>query len=229
MLVMVSNHTSWRTHYLQGRYGGLGLLLPPGGVKGPWPHLPYALDNGAFPAWKNSEAWDEEAFIRLLEWASSQELAPRWVVVPDVVTNPGATIDLWRHWSPLLRERGFTVALAVQDGMTPKTVEGAQLEPEIIFVGGSTDFKWGTLPLWVAAFPHVHVGRVNGLRGLMRCHELGVESCDGTGFFRGRRGQLEELVMYLKEFRAPDLDSTEQAMFLPLNDGHPQLPFAEKA
>ena len=35
--------------------------------------------------------------------------------------------------------------------------------------------------------------------------------------------------MYLKEFRAPDLDSTEQAMFLPLNDGHPQLPFAEKA
>ena len=77
MIVMVSNNTSWRTHFLQGKYGGLGLLLPPNGLRGPYPHLPhYAMDNGAYPAWKNQEPWDQAAFEKALDWASEKDPPP---------------------------------------------------------------------------------------------------------------------------------------------------------
>ena len=118
-------------------------------------------------------------------------------MVPDVVTDSKATFKMWDEWAPIVAEKGFPLAFAVQDGMTPEMVKASNVEAEVIFVGGSTDFKWNTLTSWTDNFPRVHVGRVNGLRDLMRCHRRGVESCDGTGFFRGRRAQLGELITYL--------------------------------
>ena len=199
MIVMVSNQIGFRTHYLQGRYGGLGLLLPPHGLNGVFPHLPYALDNGAFSSWKNEEPWMEEKFRKALVYCYEAPRQPRWVVVPDVVTDAEATFRMWDEWAPIVSEKGFSLAFAVQDGMTPEMVNRSNVDPEVIFVGGSTEFKWSTLAAWTDNFPRVHVGRVNGLRDLMRCHKKGVESCDGTGFFRGRRGQLYELITYLRE------------------------------
>lgn len=199
MIVMVSNHASWRTHYLQGRYGGLGQLLPPHGLSKVFPHLPYALDNGAFSAWKNGEPWMEEKYVKMLDHIYEAPRQPLWAVVPDVVTDSEATFRMWDEWAPVVGEKGFSKAFAVQDGMTPEAVKASNVEADIIFVGGSTEFKWSTLAAWTDSFPRVHVGRVNGLRDLMRCHEQGVESCDGTGFFRGRRGQLYELITYLRE------------------------------
>jgi hypothetical protein len=197
MIVMVSNQTSWKTHYLQGKYGGLGLLLPPNGLR-IYPHLPYALDNGAFPAWKNGEDWDEECFLKALDWCDTKPIKPRWVVVPDVVTNAPATFEMWHQWAPRIQERGYTLAFACQDGMTPRMVEDHGVSASVMFIGGTAKWKMSSLAEWTAAYPRVHVGRINGLRGLMACHALGVESTDGTGFFRGRRGQLYELIDYLK-------------------------------
>ena len=220
---MVSNCTGWKTHYLQGRYGGLGLLLPPNGIRGPYPHLPWALDNGAFPAWKNGAAWDRHAFERALDWAAGQTLTPSWVVVPDVVTDPDATLASWEEWAPKLRGMGMRLALAVQDGMEPNTVR-AHTDPEVIFVGGSSAWKLSTLRVWAKEFPRVHVGRVNGLRGLMSCHNAGVESVDGTGYFRGSRNQLRGLVDYLKAYPQPVADPP---LDCPVDDGHPRLPFEQ--
>jgi len=221
MLVMVSNHVSWRTHYLQGRYGGLALLLPPCRLMGPYPHLPYAVDNGAFPAWKNGEPWDEDTFVKSLDWVAEQQLLPRWIVVPDVVTDPEGTFEAWEEWAPRLRRLGVPLALAVQDGMTPAEVY-ARADPEVIFVGGSRDWKLATRREWAKRFPRVHVGRVNGVRDLLACRQLGVESVDGTGFFRGRRKQLEGLIDYLEAFQVED---DLAPMFAPKDDGHPVLPF----
>lgn len=197
-MVMVSNHVSWRTHYLQGKFGGLGLLLPPNGLVGPYPHLPYAMDNGAFPAWTNNEEWDQARFEKALAWARSKRPRPLWVVVPDVVTDAEATFARWHEWAPRLE--GFRLALAVQDGMTPDAVDAHGITPEVIFVGGSTGWKMRTIPTWCEAYPRVHVGRINGLRGLMACRLAGAESVDGTGFFRGRHGRLDGLLKYLQEF-----------------------------
>jgi hypothetical protein len=221
MLVMVSNCTSWRTHYLQGKYGGLGLLLPPDGLRGPYPHLPfYAIDNGAFPAWSNKIAWDADKFRRALDWAAYRPIKPKWVVVPDVVTKAQETFESWHKWKDEVAGYGYPLAFAVQDGMALDDLRKNDIHPDVVFIGGSTEWKMRTLKGWCREFPRVHVGRINGLRGLLECHEHGAESCDGTGWFRGSHTQLDGLITYLREHGEGPV---QHRMFFPQPEGHPEL------
>ena len=52
-----------------------------------------------------------------------------------------------------------------------------------VTISGEPDERYG----WV--IPHeelqTKVGAINTFKNLLRCRELGVESCDGTGWFRG--------------------------------------------
>src|SRR5690606_19465502 len=93
--------------------------------------------------------------------AMHEMAAPRWLLVPDVVADRDATIARWREWEPKLRPFGFPLAFAVQDGMTAEDVPA---DADVIFVGGTTDWKWRTVWRWCHDFPRVHVGRVNGYR-----------------------------------------------------------------
>jgi len=199
VIVMPSNNCKAEVHYWQGKYGGLGHLYAPGGERGPYRHLPYALDNGAFGAFSRGDDFDAEAFTDLLEWAAAQAIEPLWVVVPDVVGDAKATLEKWQREAAGVRDRfGFRLALAVQDGMRPSDVRELKLEPDVIFVGGSTRWKWESLPGWCATHPRVHVGRCNRPEALYRCAALGVESCDGTGWFRGDPVQTEGLRLFLE-------------------------------
>ena len=201
---MVSNNTGWRTHYLQGLYGNLGLLMPPDGLRGPYPHLPYALDNGAYGCHLRGEEFKWEQFMHAVEWANQAVQKPRWIVVPDVVGDAETTLRLWNRWSEILRSdaSGIPLALAVQDGMEPQDVSKLENQPDVIFIGGSTEWKEYSLESWTSHFPKVHVGRINGLRMLNRCEKAGAESCDGTGWFRGDEEQLQGLVEFLRR-KAP--------------------------
>jgi hypothetical protein len=69
----------------------------------------------------------------------------------------------------------------------------------VVFVGGSTAWKWRTVSNWCRDFPRVHVGRANTYKRLWQCHEVGAESCDGTGWMRGDQKQLRGLFEYLAE------------------------------
>lgn len=88
-------------------------------------------------------------------------------------------VDKVRHYSKM-----YPVALAVQDGMSITQVKNVRPTPDVIFVGGSTQFKWRTLRDWTTNFSHVHVGRANGGRRLWEVHRSGAESSDGAGWFR---------------------------------------------
>jgi hypothetical protein len=68
--------------------------------------------------------------------------------------------------------------------MSPEGVKGLSPRPDVLFVGGSTGLKWGTLGDWCAHFGRVHVGRVNGLTDLWRVHRAGAESSDGSSWWR---------------------------------------------
>jgi len=203
MIVMPANNGRWMVHYWQGKYGGLGHLYSPGRSFAPMSHLPYALDNGAFPAWKNGAEWDEAAFVSHLSLAVTLQQPPSWVVAPDVVADAEATMSQWPSWREEIEARGMTAALAVQDGMVPEAVR--ELDPEVIFVGGTTKWKWLWLERWCREFPRVHVGRVNTYKWLLRCHHAGAESCDGTGWFRGCQKQLAGLEQFLREQAAGTL------------------------
>lgn len=193
---MPSNHSSTVFGYLAGKYEGrMGWLLSPDGWRKPWNFVPYALDNGAYAH------WDEQAFIDMLRNCAAQVMLreinpPRWVIVPDVVADRVATLDRWHEWAPKLKPYGWPLAFAVQDGMKQCDVPP---DAEVIFVGGSTTWKWATFREWCKHNARVHVGRVNGYHDLWRCDEAGAESTDGTGFFRGDKVQLAGLFNYLEQ------------------------------
>lgn len=179
---MPSNNTGVAVRALFDRFPGkIGHLMSPDGWREPWGE--YALDNGAFTAWKNGERWKRVGFLELVEKAVRLGRAPRWIVVPDAVGDRRRTLELWSEWATTLREwYGFPLAFACQDGMQPEDVPPAA---DVLFIGGTTAWKWASLPMWCATGRRVHVGRVNSPSALFRCRELGVESIDGTGWIRG--------------------------------------------
>jgi hypothetical protein len=158
--------------------------------------MPYALDNGKFPCWSSGKKWDAKSYLDLLTWAKRSGQAPLWALVPDEVGDAKRTLELWSEWSPTVKAFGWPLAFAAQDGHTPDDVP---IEADIVFIGGSDAWKPKAIPLFCNAFVRVHVGRINGLAGLRRCAAYGAESCDGTGWFRGDRRQLEGLEVFLSE------------------------------
>lgn len=186
-MVMPANNSSAIVHYWAGRHPGrIGWLVGPSAMSKtklrPW--MPFALDNDAFGAWTSGKPWSEGAWLAMLQAVRLSGLRPRWVLVPDVVADREATLESWRRYAPVARAYGWPLAMAVQDGMTPDDLP----EDCVVFVGGTTDWKWRSLPGWCATGRRIHVGRVNELERLHICERLGVESVDGTGWMRGTDG-----------------------------------------
>ena len=57
--------------------------------------------------------------------------------------------------------------------------------------------------MWAESGKRVHVGRVNSMRRVWLCHDLGIESVDGTGWFRDgdNHQNLLKLEQYFKRER----------------------------
>ena len=191
---MPSNNTGRAVAALSDAYPGrIGNLHTPDSVRKPKP-VPYALDNAVYGAWSNDREWNSEKYYKALDFYDPNIC--RWTVVPDWVSDKNLTLERWsKHWRGI-KDRGYTLAFAVQDGMTPSDVPE---KAEVIFVGGSTEWKWKTMPIWCREFERVHAARVNTYRLLWMAHECGAESCDGTGFTRGDQKQWNGLVEYLEE------------------------------
>jgi hypothetical protein len=173
--------------------GRIGNLHTPDSIRAPKP-VPFALDNGVYGAWSNRREWNEDQYYKALRFYDPAKC--RWTVVPDWVADMARTRMLWKqHWWRI-KDMGYTLAFAVQDGMSPPDVPS---DAEVVFVGGSTEWKWKTMPMWCREFPRVHAARVNTYRLLWMAHECGAESCDGTGFTRGDQSQWNGLCEYLEE------------------------------
>lgn len=184
-MILLGENGNSRIHYWAGRHPGrVGLLLTPDRFRRdrvrPW--LPYALDNGAWQAFLDEIPLDVETWIRTAREAASTCPRPLWIAVPDVVGDHLATLALWDALLPETRRLEVPLAYVAQDGSTPDDVPpGADL----VFLGGSTDWKWRNLPSFATLDRPLHVGRVNTPRRLRACHAYGVASVDGTGWFRG--------------------------------------------
>ena len=189
------DNTGFMCGWIAGKYDGrIGRMFSPPRWYTPAGVIPYVLDNGAYGAWTNQSEWDEGAFYCMLAKADECGEDPLWVVVPDVVADSDATLEKWNEHAPRISRFGFPLAFAVQDGMQPNDVPR---NADVIFVGGTTKWKWRNLKMWCEEFPRVHVGRVNSNRLLWMADKAGAESCDGTGWFRREPERLEELTLYL--------------------------------
>lgn len=202
MIVMPACSSGWFWHCLARETGRIGHLYSPGAQRGPWPWFPYAIDNGVFAMWNPSdnsfcdEQWETlgvQQWRQLLFWCQAAPIKPRWGIVPDRPGSWSMTLEKWRLYATEMAATGIPLAVAVQDGAIPSDVFKLNPVPAVIAVGGSTEWKWETAPLWLKEFPRVHVLRCNSPEKLYWLESLGCESCDGTGWNRGDRKQTEGL------------------------------------
>jgi len=216
MIVMPANASGWFWHCLARETGKIGHLFSPDAQRGPWPWLPYALDNGAFSCWDqktntfDAEKWQrtEDAWRRLLVWSQCAASPAMWAIVPDVPGNRDATLERWPRYAPDVIAAGIPPAIAAQDGMTPEDVRSLEPLPECVCVGGTTDWKWSTVEMWVheCADIGVHVLRCNAPDKLAWMQQLGVESTDGTGWNRGDKKQTAGLEQWARIGARPTID-----------------------
>lgn len=163
---------------------GWRIILTPHKRRSPPAGFRYALDNGAWSAYQQGHPLDLVAFADAVDRLGAQA---DWVVAPDIVAGGERSLDLSASWLPRLRQLPL-VLIAVQDGMTP-----AMLAPLVgprvgIFLGGSTDWKLATMPVWGAFASarglYFHVARVNTRRRIRLAHWAGASSIDGTSATR---------------------------------------------
>ena len=207
MRVYLANHSSLELGYLQGKYGQIGWLLSPQsyGVTKQRAFMPMAFDNDAYSAYQNKTEWDEGAWYAMLDRMEKDKVNPEWVLVPDVVGDKKSTLANFFLYREAISRRGWPVAMAVQDFMVPQDIP---CTVDVIFVGGTTSWKWKSLPMWAQAFSRVHCGRVNSLEKLETCRRWGVESVDGTYWFRFRKPEeyLQDLESFFKNEPTPQLE-----------------------
>jgi hypothetical protein len=152
--------------------------------------MPYVLDNGAWSAHQAGQPWPEAPLLRLLDRVSRLERGPEWVVLPDIVGAGLASLYKSKRWHDAHGGLASRWLLAVQDGMSVSQVARTLDDHGLagIFVGGTTRWKWESLPDWAALGLDkrllVHVGRVNSLHRAQLCRDIGVSSIDGSSVSR---------------------------------------------
>lgn len=190
MLVMTANASGSAFHRLRCTYRTphtLGWLLSPEslGRTSLRHRVPFAVDNCAWTAFLKGTPWNGTIWRKMLRDLYIAAVDPLWVLVPDVVADREATLENWETYAPQAAGFNWPLAFAVQDGMTAADVPS---DADVIFIGGTTEWKWMSLHYWCQHFPRVHVGRVNTVERLQRCFQSGAESCDGTGWMRRGNG-----------------------------------------
>ena len=154
--------------------------------------MPLALDNGCY------SGFDDRKFRKMLSGAKVFDGNLMWVACPDVVGNAKATNDLFQEWRDALTD--FRVAYVGQDGAEDLDVPFAAFD--CLFIGGSTDWKLsesarGLIEHAKQLEKSVHVGRVNSEKRLRYCYRLGVDTVDGSGYFRYKWWYLAQMLHFM--------------------------------
>lgn len=176
----------------------------------------FGIDNGVF---SKSTPFDPAAFRRLVTAAVPHRDKCAFVVCPDVVGSAMGTLARWREWADWraeTRAAGLPVAFVLQDGCEDGECSGTLFDDgipwgefDVLFVGGSTDWKVGRSSAvrwsWHEIFRRGdregiprHMGRVNSWERLEIAYwGLGCQSADGTYLAYGPKKNLPNLVGWL--------------------------------
>lgn len=167
---------------------GWGVLVSPSSYKKnrmPQCDYEYCVDNGAWTAYQQGISWQQDEFTELVDAIGKNA---RFVVVPDVVGDGKESIKRSRAWIDYCRERCSMSLVPVQDGMSEHDVSDMLSSDVGVFVGGTTEWKLNTIPMWSRIAKqhgaYIHVGRVNSVRRINMCSSCGVDSVDGTSAIR---------------------------------------------
>jgi hypothetical protein len=183
VLILVSGSSATVRRLLASGVSNLGQLVSPSAGNRVAAGVRWAMDNEAF----SPRGFDPLAFRRCLVRHAHARERCLFAACPDVVGDARATLGLFGQWRDEVASHGYPAALVGQDG-----AEGLDLpwdDLDAWFVGGSTRWKLSRASADLCGEAkrrgkHLHIGRVNSLRRLRWCVEVGADSCDGTATSR---------------------------------------------
>lgn len=189
MRILLNHSKAKKLHQEYGDY--VGVLFSPERTRY-YEGIFFAIDNGAFGAWRRRDEWNEKSFCSIVKKFADKK--PLFVVCPDAIADKAQTLTLWDKWSQWLIVRNIPAAFVFTDGMELSDIPD---DCAVVFIGGSDAHIARAIKL-IPQFPKpVHVGRVNYHSRLWAAHNWGAKSCDGTGWFRGDKKQEQILIDYL--------------------------------
>ena len=153
---------------------------------------PVALDNAAFID------FSEKKFLSMVDKARATETEIAWVAVPDCVGCARTTDLIFDVWQPRIDD--LPLAYVAQDGSEDSVIPFSAVE--CVFIGGTTEWKLSKTAVDVIREAQhlkkiVHMGRVNSDKRLRYCYTLGIDSVDGTGYFRFNRNELLKALHFM--------------------------------
>lgn len=156
----------------------------------------WCADNGVFgKGYVGDDAW-----WLWLESRPNRDLCS-FAVAPDVVGDAAATLARSLPWLGRIRELGIPAAFVAQDGWDDIDVPWDEFD--VLFIGGSTEFKLGQVARDAIAEAkrrgkEVHMGRVNSERRLRYAAAVGCDSADGTYLAFGPDINLPDVLAWLR-------------------------------
>ena len=149
----------------------------------------WALDNGAFAAWRKGQAVDLHGWAGILWSPLNLRRAPWMAVLPDAPTDWNQTCELAHQACALIPEpaKPWPWFVVLQEGATPETVEALlrdlPVQVQGLFLGGADPFK-KTACDWVDFAHHrglrFHFGRAGTPRKIRAAFEAGADSFDSS-------------------------------------------------
>jgi hypothetical protein len=170
----------------------------------------FFVDNGAFAYHKRGEPFKGELFLRTLEVVAESGSSPAFVVVPDIIEGGMLSLEFSLKWHERLKKEfpSFHWALVVQDGMEEEAVREVLSEFDVLFVGGSIEWKLWAGKRWVElAHSHgkwCHIGRVGTLTRLRWAWHIGADSIDSSLPLFSKK-KLSAFLRTLRELSQPTL------------------------
>lgn len=166
--------------------------------------LTWCADNGCFgKGYPGDEKW-----LGWLEKHAHEAASCLFATAPDVVGDAVATLARSAPFLPKIRALGYPAALVAQDGL--EDLEVPWDEFDVLFIGGSTDWKLGAAARGLireakARGKWVHMGRVNSEKRYRYAHEIGCDSADGTYLTFGPKTNLPKLLTWSRVEDQPAL------------------------
>lgn len=161
-------------------------------------HVVWCADNGCF----NDEKFDVDVWWRWLQTNAKDAATCMFATAPDVLGDAAATAERSRPWLPKIRALAYPAAFVAQDGSD--AVPPPWGEFDVLFIGGTTEFKLGMAARQLVAEAKskglwVHMGRVNGGRRWRFADAIGCDSVDGTYLKHGPRVLLPNILKWRRQ------------------------------
>ncbi len=164
-------------HITKKRHPNLGFLLTLDAGYLPPADCLLAIDNSCFSNPSQYSDAKYEAYLRRMP-RDRTLFAP----APDVLGSHQATVQRSIPMLRQIRKIGLPAAFVAQDGWSEHDTPWDEMD--VLFVGGSTHFKFrGGRDATAAAKKRgklVHMGRVNSLDRLRAARGIGCDTADGT-------------------------------------------------